>query len=199
MSVLSMVASAVRRHYPGYQYEDVLIHLAQHAPLAFADSKGASSALHFDGLVNLGRSVQVRYREKVYQAVILAKSSDWYRYSLNCTESWHHLITAAIVGTHDSCLRVPVFALDEQRVYGSLKAAVENFADVSQFEERFRKTEYGHCLLVGALMCKRPDAQQRLLQMRPSTQFRIQAEVRRLHLRKRGRPLRVPQKPKGDL
>ena len=45
--------------------------------------------------------------------------------------------------------------------------------------------------LIGALMCGRPDAFKRLETMRPSTRLRIEAEVRRLHMRRRGRPLKV--------
>lgn len=143
------------RRYSGYRYEDVLIFLAQHAPLSFADSKGRGE-LRFDGLVNLGRCVQVRYRDKVYRAVVLAKASDWYHYSLNCTERWHHQVSAAIVGTHDSCLPVPVFAIDEQRAYSAKKARVEDFTGPA-FDEALRKTACGHHMLVGGLMCLRKE------------------------------------------
>jgi hypothetical protein len=182
-----------QRRYSGYRYEDVLVHLAQHTPLIFENSKGRSSQLLFDGVFNLSRSVQIRYQEKSYQAVVLARSSDWYYYSLNCTDRWKHHVTAVIVWTHDSCISVPVFALDERRVYGSFKAAgIENFNDEVQFPERFRKTAYGHHILVGGLMCLRADAQARLATLRPSTQRRIRAEIRRLSMRRRGGPLRVP-------
>jgi hypothetical protein len=182
-----------KRRYSGHRYEEVLVFLAQHAPLSFENSKGRVSELQFDGLFSLSRSVRVRYQEKVYQAVVLARSSDWYRYSLNCTDRWKHHVNAVIAWTHDSCLSVPVFALEERRVYGSHKAAeVEDFSDEMQFSEPFRKTAYGHHMLVGALMCLRPDAQARLRSLKPSTQRRIQAEVRRLRMRRRGGPLRVP-------
>lgn len=179
------------KHYSGYRYEDVLAHLGQCRPLTFEDSKGRSSELLFAGLINLGRSVQVRFRDKAYRAVVLACASDWYHYSLNCTTLWHHQVSAAIVGTHDSCLSVPVFSLDEMRVYGPMKAVIDDLTDESQFSEAFRKTRYGHCLLIGALMCKRADARTRLEQFCASTQYRIRAEVRCLHRRRRGRPLRV--------
>ena len=184
---------AAPRHYSGYSCEEVLVHLGQSArqPLLFTDSKGRASELQFEGVFLLSRSVRVRFRDKTYQAVVLARSSDWYRYSLNCTERWHHRVTAAIVGTHDSCVQVPVFAVDEMRVYGPAKAILDDFTDETQFSDAFRKTEYGHCVLLGALLCKREDARARLAQLRPSTQYRIRAEVRRLQMRKRGRPLRV--------
>lgn len=167
--------------------------LAQHTPLSFENSRGRASELRFDGVFNFSRSVRVRYQEKVYQAVVLARSSDWYRYSLNCTDRWKHHVNAAIVWTHDSCLSVPVFALEERRAYGAGRAAeVEDFRDELQFAEPFRKTAYGHHMLVGALMCLRTDAQARLATLKPSTQRRIRAEVRRLQMRRRGAPLRVP-------
>ena len=182
-----------RRRYSGHRYEEVLVFLAQHTPLSFENSRGRASELRFDGVFNFSRSVRVRYQEKVYQAVVLARSSDWYRYSLNCTDRWKHHVNAAIVWTHDSCLSVPVFALEERRAYGAGRAAeVEDFRDEGQFAEPFRKTAYGHHMLVGALMCLRTDAQARLATLKPSTQRRIRAEVRRLQMRRRGAPLRVP-------
>ena len=180
---------AVPRRYSGYRYEDVLIYLAQHAPMTFQDSKGRGE-LRFDGLVNLGRCVQVRYREKSYRAVVLAKASDWYHYSLNCTERWHHQVNAAIVGTHDSCLPVPVFAIDELQAYNAKRARVEEFTG-PVFDERYRKSAYGHRMLIGGLMCLRADAWERFDQMPASTRRRIRATVKRLGLRRRGRPLPV--------
>lgn len=179
----------VQRRYGGYRYEDVLIYLAQHAPLTFEDSRGHGE-LRFDGIVNLGRCVQVRYRDKQYQAVVLAKASDWYRYSLNCTERWHHEVSAAIVGTHDSCVPVPVFAIDERRVYGRAKARVDDFTS-AVFDERYRKSAYGHWMLLGGLMCMRSDAWARFDQLPARTRRRIRAKVKRLGLRRRGRPLPV--------
>lgn len=180
---------AVQRRYSGYRYEDVLIYLAQHAPMPFEDSRGRGE-LRFDGIVNLGRCVQVRYRDKAYRAVVLAKASDWYHYSLNCTERWHHQVSAAIVGTHDSCLPVPVFAIDEHRAYNAKKARVEDFTG-PQFDEALRKSAYGHHMLVGGLMCLRADAWTRFDQMAASTRRRIRAKLKRLGLRRRGRPLPV--------
>ncbi|HLG75150.1 MAG TPA: hypothetical protein VKX46_01975 [Ktedonobacteraceae bacterium] len=182
-----------RRRYSGYRYEDVLVFLAQHTPLLFENSKGRVCELQFDGVFTFSRSVRVRYQEKVYQAVVLARSSDWYHYSLNCTDRWKHHVNAVIAWTHDSCLSVPVFSLEERRVYGpKIAADVEDFTDETQFPEPLRKTAFGHHMLVGALMCLRPDAQARLATLKPSTQRRIRAEVRRLGMRRRGGPLHVP-------
>ena len=45
--------------------------------------------------------------KKEYRCAVLSQSSDWYTYSLNSPE-WQHGCTAVVVGTHDSCLPVPV-------------------------------------------------------------------------------------------
>ena len=180
---------AVQRRYSGLRYEDVLIFVAQHAPLTFEDSRGRGT-LGFEGLVNLGRCVQVSYRGKSYRAVVLAKASDWYYYSLNCTERWHHHVNAAIVGTHDSCVPVPVFALDEMRVYDKHKARVEDFTGPA-FDEGYRKSAYGHRMLLGGLMCLRTDAWARFDQLPASTKRRLRVKVKRLGLRRCGRPLLV--------
>jgi hypothetical protein len=177
------------RRYGGLRYEEVLIFLAQHAPLSFQDSRGRGD-LRFEGLVNLGRCVQVHYRERSYHAVVLAKASEWYHYSLNCTERWHHQVSAAIVGTHDSCLPVPVFAIDELRAYDKKKARVEDFTGPT-FDERSRKSAYGHQMLLGGLMCLRADAWDRFERMPASTRRRLRATLKRLGLRRRGRPLPV--------
>src|SRR5947207_14483926 len=50
------------------------------------------------------------------RAVVLARSSHWYLYSLNIAE-WQHGCTAIVCGTHDSCVKVQVLALDAMRWY----------------------------------------------------------------------------------
>jgi len=44
-------------------------------------------------------------------------------------------------------------------------------------------------------MCGREDATARLQSLRPSTRYRIEAEVRTLHTRRQGRPLVVGPDP----
>jgi hypothetical protein len=46
-------------------------------------------------------------------------------------------------------------------------------------------------MLLGALMCRREDALKRLQSLPRSTRLRIEAEVKRLHQRRVGRPLLV--------
>jgi hypothetical protein len=142
-----------------------------------------------------------------YRAVILARSSDWYSYRLNCTSQWEHGITAVICGTHDSCLKIPVLALDAMKWYDPLKMRMlfgplqptfdaDDHLIPDQFDHA-RKSHYGHNMLIGALMCGREDALARLNAMRPSTRYRIEAELLRLHTRRQGRPLEVASDPES--
>lgn len=135
-----------------------------------------------------------------YKAVVLARSSDWYVYSLNCVERFKHDVTAVVCGTHDSCLPVPVLALDARRWYDQLEMRIKSLEPSRQRDatghpqdafERHRKSHYGHNMFLGALMCNRVDAFHRLESLRPSTRLRIEAKIRQFHMRRRGRPLKV--------
>jgi hypothetical protein len=177
------------RRYSHYKQEDVWAQLYQ---------LQAALGVHVhDGTV-YGHSVILSREHVTYRAVILARSSDWYVYSLNCVERFKHELTVVVCGTHDSCLDRPVLALDTMRWYEPLTMRIASLAPkldaqgtpIDAFERR-RKSHYGHMMLIGALMCGRKDAFKRLLSFPPSTQLRIEAQVRRLHMRRPGRPLKV--------
>ncbi len=151
-----------------------------------------------------GSSVSLLRLDKAkerYCAVILARSSDWYIYRLNCVSQWSHGVTAVVCGTHDSCLPVPVLALDTMRWYEPLKMRTlfgplqpqldTNGNLIPDAFEKARKSHYGHNMLVGALMCGREDALARLQTLPDRTRYRIEAELLQLHRRHRGRPLEV--------
>src|SRR5579871_1961803 len=136
-----------------------------------------------------------------YRAVILARSSDWYKWSLNCKEAYGHTITCIVCGTHDSCVDMPILALDNTRWYDATKMRDDfgplqpTFNEQKQFVpdlfDTKRKTQYGHNMLIGALMCKREDALARLATLKKHTRLRIEAEVRKLHHRRVGHPFTV--------
>lgn len=138
------------------------------------------------------------------RCIILARSSDWYKFSLNCPE-FEHQITAIVSATHDSCVPVPVLAMDAflwytpekiNPLYGPLEPKLDK--DKNAIPDRFesaRRTEYGHNILIGALMVGRDDAFNRLATFKPSTQRRIRAELTRLRRRRPGRPLGVAPDP----
>lgn len=138
------------------------------------------------------------------RAVILARSSDWYVYRLNC---WDHGCTAVVCGTHDSCLQVPCLALDTMKWYEPLKMRAIFGPLQPQFDankklipdsfDKARKSHYGHNMLLGALMCGREDAIARLQSLKPRTRYRIETELVKLHTRGRGRPLEVAPDPSG--
>ncbi|EFH90800.1 hypothetical protein [Ktedonobacter racemifer] len=182
----------LERRYSHYKQEDVWATLYQ--------LQSALGVQVHDGTVH-GNSVSLSRGGVVYQAVILARSSYWYANSLNCVERWQHQITCVVAGTHDSCLEVPVLAIDTMHWYEPktirLKGdtlqpfKLDAAGRAADRFEQWRKTQYGHNILLGALMCGRPDAFERLHTLPPSTQRRIHAKVKRLHLRRPGRPLAV--------
>jgi hypothetical protein len=131
------------------------------------------------------------------RAVVLARSSDWYKLSLNVAE-WDHGITAVVCGTHDSCIDRPVLALDAMKWYPSGKMrAIFGLIDSESFEKA-RKSHYGHNMLIGALMMGRADAIAKLQSLPDRTRYRIESELRRLHTRRQGRPLVVGPDPIGN-
>ena len=177
------------RRYSRYRQADVWATLYQ--------QQAALRVTVHDGTV-YGNSVSLTRECVTYRAVVLARSSDWYHYSLNCVERWKHGLTCIVCGTHDSCVEVCVLALDTLNWYEPLSMRVKTLAPklnaqgkpIDAFEKR-RKSLYGHNLLMGALMCGRKDALERLKSLPPSTQLRIEARLRKLHMRRQGRPLIV--------
>ncbi len=148
--------------------------------------------IEIDGLINRSRLVRVRligmeecWQDRLSHAVILERSSDWYRHSLHC---YSHLAELIIAGLHDSLVDVPVVAVGDEKFYPSGCACVQSFSE-EHFPEKLRKTAFGHRLFLGALLAGRPDALERLKRLPASTRRRIEAEVKQLRLRRPGRPL----------
>jgi len=143
---------------------------------------------------------------KRLRAVILARSSDWWKFSLGVSE-WDHGITACVCGTHDSCINAPVLALDAMKwyeakeiraIFGQLQPVYDaNDKAIPDSFDTARKSHYGHNMLVGALMCGLPEATARLQSLPDRTRFRIETELRTLHTRRQGRPLEVAPDPLG--
>ncbi len=181
-----------KRRYTLYSFEDTQRAIQhQHQQVGVAIVAGSASPN--------GRRIQVRSdkHKKALWAIILARSSDWYRYNLNTYASG---MEAAIVGTHDSCVSVPVLAMDSLEWYEPYKTRFEQSlrpaddVDIVAKPDKFellRRTHYGHCVLVGALIVGRKEAVERLMTLPPRTRRRIEAEVRRLRHRRAGRPLKL--------
>lgn len=179
------------RRYTYYTINDVMLQSVQ-----------MESQLQYelvDGTL-YGNSITLRRAGVEYRAVWLLRSSDWYRHSFNFASGRWHGISCVVCGTHDSCLEhVPVLAVDARRWYEPMEMRVKSLAPVtvndqgraSDSFERLRKTHYGHNMLLGALMCGRDDAFARLKTLPSRTRRRIEAEVKLLHYRRPGRPLKI--------
>jgi hypothetical protein len=185
------------RRYTKFKQTDVWNMLANlEKPLKIQVLRGTAHGSSIS-LIRLDTSERLR-------AVILDRSSSWYTYRLNC---WDHGITAVVCGTHDSCIDRPVLAMDTMKwyesgkmrtIFGQLQPTFD--ADDKPIPDTFdqaRKSHYGHCMLVGALMQGREDAKARLMTLPERTRYRIEAELVQLHSRYRGRPLEVAPDPDG--
>jgi hypothetical protein len=122
---------------------------------------------------------------KARMAVVLAKSSDYYRYHL----ADETRIKLVICGLHDSYLHLPVWEMRTNRRYSARETAVEITAPSF---DRIRKTQFGHTILIGAVVCGDKAAiafKDALKDAR--TRRRINVEVDRIQHEKRyqGRPL----------
>jgi hypothetical protein len=168
--------------FTGYTHTDVLVQTLQ----------GLAPGLQIvEGTSYTNYTAAVTWQGKQYLAMFLGRSSDWYRFSLNLTLGAKK-ITLAVVGTHDSCLQVPVYALDQNSWYEAKTIRYPLWPPFPQgISEQFRKTRYGHAILVGGLLCKVPEAEDRLKSLPEETQRRIHREVNRLARRRRGRPLKL--------
>lgn len=181
-----------KRRYCRYSYEDTQRAIQHQArQLGVRILPGSASAN--------GRRVQIRTQkhQRDLWTIILARSSEWYRFNLNTYNSG---IEAAIVGTHDSCISVPVLAMDSLEWYEPYTTRFEQslaptkgmmVPDNPDRFERLRRTHYGHCVLVGALIVGRKEAVARLMTLPERTRFRLEAEVKQLRHRRPGRPLKL--------
>lgn len=197
----------LKRRYTKYSFEDTQRALEQQQRQLKVEIVPNTSSRN-------GRCVGLRSAEldqmigtqEIHVAVILARSSDWYRYSLN---TYRHDIECVVAGTHDSCLEVPALSMDDQEWHdvdtlrldfeqilapaerGIIhpRAAMDRENNPDLFEARYRKTRYGHRVLVGGIIRGRADASQRLMTLPERTRFRIEAEARHLRKRRPGRPL----------
>jgi hypothetical protein len=97
-----------RRRYTRYNQDDTYRALHAHQDM-----------LHIEIVPDSVHGNRITIKSKRYgelHAVVLARSSQWYHYSLNAV-TWKHGLQAAIVGTHDSCLPVRVLAMDSMQWY----------------------------------------------------------------------------------
>ncbi len=121
---------------------------------------------------------------KARHAVVLARSSDYYHYSL----ADYPELRLIVCGLHDSYVHLPVWETRTNTRYRPRDTAI---ALTSPDFDRLRCTQFGHAVLVGALLNGDATAldffQEKLP---PRTQSRLTAEVATLREKRyRGRPL----------
>lgn len=121
--------------------------------------------------------------KKAAHAVVLAKSSDYYHYHLGDYTEFR----LVICGLHDSYLHLPVW---ETRTNTRYEPRETSIALTSPDFPRIRCTQFGHNILVGAIVNGDATALAFLKQLHPRTQRRLRQEAREVqHNRYRGRPL----------
>jgi hypothetical protein len=178
-----------KRRYTKYSFEDTQRAIQHQQKQAGVRVLSGSASPN-------GRRIRVyaeKYRREMW-AIILARSSEWYRFNLN---TYNCGIEMIIAGTHDSCTSVPVLAMDTLEWTEPYKTRFEYSLplpkDPKQADtfDRFRKSRYGHCVLVGALIVGRKEAIDRLMTFPPRTRRDIEVEVKRLRHRRPGRPLKL--------
>jgi hypothetical protein len=120
---------------------------------------------------------------KARQAVVLAKSSDYYHYHLED----HPEFKLVICGMHDSYLHLPVWEMRTNQRYKARETAI---AIPSPDFNRIRCTQFGHSILVAAYAKGNQDAIAFVDTLPPRTQSRLKREKDKLQdQRYRGRPL----------
>jgi hypothetical protein len=123
------------------------------------------------------------FLQKALQAVILAKSSDYHHYHLADHPEFH----LVICGLHDSYIHLPVWEMRTNKRYKPRETAV---AIPSQEFRPISRIQFGHNILIGALINGDPDAKTFKEQLKPWTQRRIEKKVQEIQsLHYRGRPL----------
>lgn len=123
--------------------------------------------------------------KRLREAVILAKSSDYYHYGL--TEA-HHL-TLVICGLHDSYLHIPCW---EMRINKRYKARETAVSLTDPHFDQIRRTQFGHSILLAAYAKGNPDAiafvESKTFPERSRLRLKREVEVFQ-HQTYRGRPL----------
>src|SRR5712692_9120826 len=120
---------------------------------------------------------------KAREAVVLARSSDYYHYHLENYVG----IRLVICGLHDSYLHIPAWEMRTNQRYKARETAVPI---TSPDFERLRCTQFGHSILIAAYAKGNLDAIAFVEKLPPRTQSRLKRERDELQdQRYRGRPL----------
>lgn len=122
-----------------------------------------------------------------YKAVLLVRSSDWYRYRLNVFGKLAG-IELIVCATHDSCVDIQVWSVEEAKVYEPGETVIPL---TSLRDPKIRGTKYGSLLLTAALLCSKQEALDILEDdsFPVSTRYRYESKVRYYANLKRGTKL----------
>lgn len=140
-----------------------------------------------------GHRIRIQYQrgrlDRLFEAVVLRRSFDWYRYRLNLYAQLGG-IEMIVCAAHDTCVMLPVWCVSEAQVYneGETSIPLARLADPA-----FRGSRAGHHLFIGALLSSQPAAFDVLTatSFPRSTRYRIQAKVRSYATLRPGNRLKV--------
>ena len=178
--------------YTRYTYEEVFSLLISRSARTGVDVKHAD-AQEQGRLITIHAKIQdgkggVLEGERV--AVLLGRSSDWYKYRLNVYAQQFAGVQWIIAGTHDTCVSVPVWSVEEEKLYEPYQTRI-SFADLLTKYETLRHTAFGHRLVLGGMICNLPEAHAVAKTLKRSARFALEADVRKHIHMKKGRPLKL--------
>jgi hypothetical protein len=128
--------------------------------------------------------IDFSFLKGIKRAVILGRSSDFYHYGIDESVDF----SLVIAGLHDSMINLPVWETYTNKRFKSRDLALDITGP--GFLSNGRKTQYGHNILIGALICGYEPAIALKSQLHIKTRQRIEREVQELQTKNyRGRPL----------
>jgi hypothetical protein len=186
--------------YTKYTYEEVFSLLISRAARTGVDVKYADAGQ--------GRLITIHARlkggdedaggeewiEDDRVAVVLGRSSDWYKYRLNVYAQKFAGVQWIVAGTHDTCVPVPVWCVEDERLYSAYETRI-SFNDLLQKYEQLRYTAFGHRLILGGMICNLPEAREVAKTLKKSARYALEADVRKHTHMKKGRPLKLGPSP----
>ena len=111
-----------------------------------------------------------------FTAVLLIRSSDWYKYRLNVFGQVQG-IELVVCGEHDSCVPIPVWSVEDAKIYQEGETTTPL---VELVKREKRGTKYGSLLFVAALLSGKQEVLSILSDpdFPRSTRYRYQAKAR---------------------
>lgn len=138
-----------------------------------------------------GHRIRIKYTrgeiDREFECVVLVRSSLWYEHRLNLYGMG--LVEMVVCAKHDSCLPIPAWSVEENKVYNPGETA----HPLSTLGNKtFRGSRYGHTLFIAAILTGQEEALKILEDeghIPRSTRYRLKAKVRAYANLKRGRRL----------